>query len=201
MYRAFRMKRTIFALAATLSLVSNPVLAHTGIGSVSGVAAGFGHPISGLDHILAMIAVGILAAQLGGRSVWFVPAAFVGMMIVGGFLGVANVAIPFVEQGITGSVIILGLVIAVGRQMPMAIAMTMVGVLAIFHGHAHGTEIPVNASGMEYGVGFAMATALLHAAGIGLNAGMQKYGEKLAPIAVRASGGAIAAAGVAFVAV
>jgi urease accessory protein len=192
------MKRAIFALTAVLALIAGPALAHTGVGSVSGISAGFGHPIGGLDHVLAMIAVGILAAQLGGRSMWLVPAAFVGMMLVGGMLGVANVAVPFVEQGIIGSVIILGAVIAVGRRMPMAVAMSLVGALAIFHGHAHGAEMPMDASGLEYGIGFAVATTVLHAIGVGLGIGVQKTGEKLAPIAVRISGGAIAAAGLAF---
>ncbi len=195
------MKRAIFALAAAFTFVASPVLAHTGVGSVSGVSAGFGHPISGLDHVLAMIAVGILAAQLGGRSMWFVPASFVGMMVFGGFLGISGVPVPFVEQGIIGSVIILGAVIAVGRKIPMPLAMAMVGTLAIFHGHAHGAEIPASVSGFQYGLGFVVATALLHAIGVGLNVGVQKLGDKLAPIAIRVSGGAIAAAGVAFVAI
>lgn len=194
------MKRSIFALAALSALIASPALAHTGVGSVAGFPAGFGHPISGLDHILAMLAVGILAAQLGGWALWMVPATFVGMMVVGGVFGITGVAVPFVEQGILGSVIILGVVIAVGRRMPVAVAMSLVGVLAIFHGHAHGTEMPVSASGLEYGLGFALATALLHAIGIGVGMGAQKASEKLAPIAVRVGGASIAAAGLVLVA-
>ncbi|GAB6054134.1 HupE/UreJ family protein [Magnetospira thiophila] len=189
------MKRSFFLAAAVLVAAATPALAHTGAGSVSGFSAGFGHPVGGLDHVLAMVAVGILAAQMGGKSMWFVPASFVGMMIVGGLFGMIGVPVPFVEIGIVGSVIVLGGVIAAGRQMPMGLAMALVGVMAIFHGHAHGTEMPVNASGLEYGVGFAVATTTLHAAGIGLSIAVQKMAEKIAPIAVRVGGGGIAAAG------
>lgn len=189
------MRRVVFGLSSFFVLMAGPALAHTGAGSVAGLSAGFGHPIGGLDHVLAMIAVGILAAQLGGRSLVLVPAAFVGMMAFGGVLGIAGVAVPFVELGIVGSVIVLGAVIAAGRQMPMAVAVGLVGALAIFHGHAHGTEMPVNASGLEYGIGFVLATAFLHAVGIGLSVGVQRIGEKVAPLAVRACGVAIAAAG------
>jgi urease accessory protein len=192
-----KMKRSAMALAALIAVTASPALAHTGVGSVSGFSAGFGHPIGGLDHVLAMVAVGILAAQMGGRYIWMIPTAFVGMMIVGGVLGVAGVPVPFVEQGIIGSIIILGAVIAFGRRLPMAVAVTLVGVFAIFHGHAHGAEMPANASGLEYGLGFAVATALLHSVGIGLGIGAQRASEKLAPVAVRIGGGAIAAAGLA----
>lgn len=189
------MQRSVLLTAAILTAVASPALAHTGVGPVSGFAAGFGHPIGGLDHVLAMVAVGILAAQLGGKSMWLVPAPFVGMMVVGGLLGISGVPVPFVELGIIGSVVVLGGVIAAGRKMPMGLAMALVGFLAVFHGHAHGTEMPANASGLEYGIGFALATTLLHAAGIGLGIGVEKVVEKFAPTAIRVSGGAIAAAG------
>lgn len=191
------MKRAIFLLAALFAATTIPALAHTGVGSVAGFAAGFSHPIGGLDHILAMVAVGILAAQLGGRAIWIVPAAFVGMMLVGAVLGIMGIGVPFVEQGIVGSVIILGAVIAIGHRLPMALAVGFVGVLALFHGHAHGTEIPVNASALAYAVGFAAATTLLHAVGIGMGIGTQKASVKLARAAVRIGGAAIAAAGLA----
>lgn len=182
-----------FAMAV---LAATPALAHTGAGTVSGFASGFGHPIGGLDHLLAMVAVGILASQQGGKSVWLLPLSFVGMMIVGGLLGVANVALPFVELGIVGSVIVLGAVIALGKHLPTGAAMALVGLFAVFHGHAHGTEMPATASGIEYGIGFAVATAALHAIGLGLGMSVKKLAEKAAPVAVRAGGGAIAAAGV-----
>jgi urease accessory protein len=201
--RGETMKRAVFAPAAvfaSIALLAGPALAHTGADGVSGLAAGFSHPVGGLDHVLAMVAVGILAAQLGGRAVWLVPAAFVATMAVGGLLGVAGVAVPFVEQGIAGSVVILGFVIALGWRMPAAAAMAMAGALAVFHGHAHGAEMPVDASGLAYGAGFALATALLHAAGVGLGLGARKIGDAVAPVAVRIAGGAIAAIGVALVA-
>ncbi len=182
-----------FAMAV---LAATPALAHTGAGTVSGFASGFGHPIGGLDHLLAMVAVGILASQQGGKSVWLLPLSFVGMMIVGGILGVANVALPFVELGIVGSVIVLGAVIALGKHLPTGAAMALVGLFAVFHGHAHGTEMPATASGIEYGIGFAVATAALHAIGLGLGMLVKKLAEKAAPVAVRAGGGAIAAVGV-----
>ncbi|NMM44337.1 HupE/UreJ family protein [Rhodospirillaceae bacterium KN72] len=184
-----------FFLASILAMIASPAFAHTGVGTVSGFSAGFGHPIGGLDHVLAMVAVGILAAQQGGKSLWTVPAAFVGMMLIGGMVGIAGISMPFVEIGIVGSIVVLGGVIAFGRQLPMGVAMALVGVLAIFHGHAHGTEMPADTSGVQYAIGFILATALLHAAGIGLGVGAQKVAEKIAPMLVRVSGGAIAAGG------
>ena len=148
------MNRSFFLILGTLFVAATPALAHTGVGSVSGFSAGFGHPIGGLDHVLAMVAVGILAAQLGGKSAWLVPASFVTMMVIGGILGINGVHVPFVELGIVGSVIILGAVIALGRELPMGLAMALVGLFAIFHGHAHGTEMPMDASGLEYAFGF-----------------------------------------------
>lgn len=192
-------KSPLYAFALSV-LVATPALAHTGAGSVSGFASGFSHPMGGLDHLLAMIAVGVLAAQQGGKAVWLLPVSFVTMMVVGGALGIAGVAMPFVELGIVGSVIVLGAVIALGKHMPTGAAMALVGVLAVFHGHAHGTEMPIDASGVEYGLGFAIATAILHAVGLGIGFGAKKVAEKIAPVAVRIGGGMIAAAGVALLA-
>jgi len=194
------MNRSLFTVAALCAVLATPAFAHTGAGPVSGLLAGFGHPIGGLDHMLAMVAVGVLAVQQGGKSLWFVPAAFVAMMIVGGLLGMGAFPLPFVEAGIVGSVVVLGAVIALGRQMPMGVAMALAGAFALFHGHAHGTEMPVDASGLSYGLGFAIATLLLHGAGIGLTMGIQKFVAQRGPLAVRISGGAIAAAGAALVA-
>jgi urease accessory protein len=177
-----------------LALAQASLMAHTGVGTASGFAAGFGHPIGGLDHVLAMVAVGLWAVQMGGRSLWAVPAAFVGMMIVGGFLGASGVAVPFIEAGILASVIVLGGLIASGVKVPAAAGAVIVGVFAIFHGHAHGAEMPVDAGGLMYGAGFALATALLHGTGIAAGMGLSKVQiERM----VRMSGGAIAAGGVA----
>jgi urease accessory protein len=185
------------ALAAFMTLAAGPALAHTGVGTVSGLAAGFAHPVGGLDHVLAMVAVGILAAQQGGRALWLVPAAFLAMMVAGGALGAAGFALPYVELGIVGSVIVLGAVVAAGRRMPVVLAMALAGIFAVFHGHAHGTEMPLNASGLEYGAGFVLATALLHGAGVGLGLGAATAAR---PLALRFGGGAIALAGLALAA-
>jgi urease accessory protein len=142
------------------------LLAHTGAGSVSGFSAGFGHPIGGMDHILAMFAVGLWAAQMGGRAMWSVPLAFVTMMIVGTFLGLQGIQVPFIEEGILLSVVVVGAMIGLGIKMPMIFSALLVGIFAIFHGTAHGAEIPLNVSHMEYVLGFVLATALLHGAGI-----------------------------------
>ncbi|MEQ9560556.1 MAG: HupE/UreJ family protein [Rhodospirillales bacterium] len=191
------MFRSFFAAFAVLMLTAAPALAHTGAGSASGFAAGFAHPVLGLDHVLAMVAVGILAAQLGGRSLWLVPAAFVAMMAVGGLMGVSALGLPFVEIGIVGSIVVLGAVIAAGRQLPVALAMALVGALALFHGHAHGTEMPVTAGGLEYGFGFMAATTALHVAGILSVVTLRAAAAHAAPLALRAGGGTIAVMGMA----
>ena len=195
------MKRSIILFPILLAsvLITQPVLAHTGAGFTVGFASGFSHPLSGLDHLLAMIAVGILAAQLGGRAIWMVPAAFVGMMLTGAALGIAGVGVPIVEQGIVGSVIVLGLVLAIGHRLPVTLAASLAGVLAVLHGHAHGTEMAITVGASAYVAGFAAATMLLHAVGVSIRVGAQQASEKLAPAAVRIAGVAIAATGLALV--
>jgi urease accessory protein len=185
---------TLGALAA--ALLPTAALAHTGIGAAGGFALGFWHPIGGLDHVLAMMAVGALAVRLGGRALWLVPAAFVAMMAVGGFAGMAGLQLPFVETGIARSVVVLGLAVAPQWKLPVAAASALVGLFAIFHGHAHGSEMPVDASGIAYAVGFMLATAALHVAGIGLGVAVGRIGAR-SRLALRASGGAMALAGVA----
>ena len=122
----------------------------------------------------AMIAVGIFAVVLGGRALWLVPASFVAMMVVGFGLGVSGVALPYVELGIALSSIVIGFAAALGRPMPVAAAMALAGVFAIFHGHAHGAEMPAGAPGLEYALGFILATAALHLAGIGAAIGVTR---------------------------
>jgi urease accessory protein len=179
-----------FALAGLAPALAQ---AHPLPGQAAGFASGFNHPLSGLDHILAMVAVGLWAAQLGGRSRWAVPAAFVGLMIVGGALGLAGVHVPMVEAGILASVLVLGILIASAARLPMFAGMALVGLFAIFHGHAHGTEIPAAASGFTYATGFVLATIVLHAAGICLGMVAQK---RLPSQALRYAGAAIVIAGV-----
>jgi urease accessory protein len=135
---------------------------------------GFEHPIGGLDHVLAMIAVGMFVANLGGRALWAVPATFVLVMAYGGFLGIQQFDIPYVEVGIALSIVILGLIVALQVQWSVAAAMALVAVFAVFHGHAHGAEMPLDASGTAYAAGFMMATALLHIVGIQLGIGLRR---------------------------
>ncbi len=144
-----------------LAAFSGTVQAHP-----SGVA-GFVHPFMGLDHLLAMLAVGLWAAQLGGRWAWAVPLAFVSAMAGGGALGIAGMSLPLVEPAIAVSVLVLGLLIA-ARVRLRASGLALVGVFALFHGAAHGIEMPPQASRLVYSGGFILATALLHAAGAGL---------------------------------
>jgi urease accessory protein len=192
-----KMTRLARLAPLTLALATLPTaaFAHTGVGDTSGFAHGFMHPIGGLDHVLAMVAVGLLAARLGGKALWLVPLSFVTMMIVGGIAGVSGMALPFVEQGIAGSILVLGFVIALGRQIPTPVAMALAGFFAIFHGHAHGTEMPVDAAGLAYGAGFALATALLHGVGLAIGIGADRLVGAWSASASRIAGGMVAAAG------
>jgi urease accessory protein len=190
-------RRTMLRTVATLGAILLPTVAwaHSGHDVTLGFAAGFTHPVTGIDHVLAMVAVGLFAANLGGRALWAVPLSFVAVMAMGGALGAAGIAVPFVEAGIAISVIVLGLAVALRWKAPVAGAMALVGLFAIFHGHAHGTEMPVNAVGLEYGLGFLLATALLHGAGIGLGLGFARFGRTHAPRAIQFGGIAMAVAG------
>lgn len=164
-------------LGASLALFAlTPILAQAHIlpGESHSFANGFNHPLHGLDHILAMVAVGLWAAQLGGRALWLVPASFVGFMTFGGMLGMTHVHLPMVEVGILASVLLLGMLVTASARLPLVAAMAVTGLFAVFHGHAHGTEIPLAASGFTYATGFALATAALHACGIGFGVFAQK---------------------------
>lgn len=153
---------------------------------------GFMHPLTGLDHLLAMIAVGLWAAQLGGRAIWIVPCSFVVAMIGGGVLGSMGVLVPFVEQGIALSVLLLGLAVAFAVRLPVALPGMIVAVFALYHGVAHGAEMAVGLSMLAYAVGFSLATAILHGCGIAIAALL----GRTAPVPVlRAIGGAIAVTG------
>jgi urease accessory protein len=186
------MKRPLFTSTLILGALGSAAHAHTGAGPASGLAHGFGHPLAGLDHICAMLAVGLWAAQRGGRAVWAVPLSFVSVMVIGGALGAAGVALPAVEQGIAASVFVLGVLVACAVRMPVVAAGALVGFFALFHGQAHGAEMPASASGFAYGAGFVMATALLHAAGLGTASWIARMGRMRL---VRFAGGGIAACG------
>ena len=162
------------------ALISLPsaAFAHPGVaGHFHGISNGFNHPLSGIDHILAMVAVGLFAAHLGGRALWLVPATFVAMMAISGIAGMSGMELPFVEIGITASVIALGLAIAFQISVPTLVAAAFAGVFAIFHGYAHGAEMPASISGLAYGVGFVCATALLHGVGLALGLAVNKLGR------------------------
>ena len=191
------MSITSFKLAVVGSVIPTVAYAHSGVGDPHGLVHGFLHPLSGIDHILAMVAVGLLAMHLGGRALWLVPAAFVAMMAIGGGLSAAGVSIPLVETGIAISVISLGLLVAFELKVSIAAAMVLVGLFAIFHGHAHGAELPENASALAYIAGFMIVTASLHALGVGLGLALRLAasfgGEKV----LRLGGCAMSLAGVA----
>jgi urease accessory protein len=187
------------ALAATLLSIVTPTLAfaHTGLGDAHGFTQGFLHPVGGLDHVLAMVTVGLLAATLGGRALWLLPASFVAVMALGGALGSAGVNVPFVETGIALSVVIFGLAVAFRTPLPVLAGMALVGFFAIFHGWAHGAEMPTNASGLAYAGGFLLATALVHGVGIAVGLGTGQLGGTFGARLAQAGGGAMTLAGLA----
>jgi urease accessory protein len=188
------MKRIATVALVTLVL-SSPALAHTGEGLAGGFAGGFMHPLLGPDHIAAMLAVGLWGAFLGAPAIFLLPIVFPLVMAAGGVLGILGVPLPGIEIGIAVSAIVLGLMVALAAKPHIAVAAVLVGVFAIFHGHAHGTELPDGANALAYALGFVIATGLLHLAGIGFGLLTQYPGGRLA---VRAAGGAIAIAGVFF---
>lgn len=184
------------ALASTL-FAPLAALAHEGSSLPYGsFIAGLSHPVLGVDHFLAMVSVGILSAQIGGRAIWTVPATFVCVMAVGGLLGWLDVGLTATEAGIAFSVLALGIVIAADRKLPLLAAMTAVGIFGIFHGYAHGAEMPAVAAPVRYAVGFLTGTALLHIAGVLIGDISQHY--SLGKVILRFAGGAIAGAGALF---
>lgn len=195
-----RFLRSGILAAAVLS--PSVAFAHSGFGEASGLLHGFMHTVSGLDHILAMVTVGVLAYSLGGRALLLVPSTFLLVMMVGGTLGVAGIYLPFIELGIALSIVVLGGVVALRIQAPVVAAMATVGLFALFHGHAHGTEMAeATATGaVTYGVGFVAATALLHLMGIGFGFMIAHSGNRYRLGIIRAAGGLISIAGVAILA-
>ena len=181
-------RRSWFLVSMILVALPGVAEAHTGHGATFSFNSGFLHPLGGLDHVLAMIAVGLLAAQLGARALWLVPGTFVTVMVLAAVAGVAGASLPGTEYGILLSIVAISLPVAFALGMPVALAMALVGVFAVFHGHAHGAELPVDATAAPYVAGFALATALIHAAGI-------SFGLLLGRPALRTAGGAIVLAG------
>ncbi len=169
--------------------------AHSGAGAVGGFVSGFTHPLLGADHIVAMVAVGLWGAFLGRKAAWLLPVIFPTVMAFGGALGVLGVPVPAIETGIAVSGIVLGGMVLLASKPPLWLAALIVGTFAIFHGHAHGTELPESASPLTYSMGFVIATGLLHLAGIGLGE-LSRW--PWGTVAVRAGGGVIACVGLGF---
>lgn len=185
-------------ILATIAFAAVPAVAHAHTGlHADGLSSGFSHPFGGLDHILAMVAVGFWAATLEGKARFIVPAAFVIVMALGAVLGISGFELPMVEAGIAASVALLGLLVAFEVKVPTAAAAAIVGICALFHGHAHGLELPAMADAGGYIVGFLAATIILHAAGIAL--AMLRFGGA-AHIVARIAGAAVAVAGAALLA-
>lgn len=197
------MKRFSLAsvLAAATLAVPAAANAHMFGTHDAGFVHGFSHPLGGLDHLLAMVAVGLWAAQRGGKALWALPVAFVTAMIGGGLLGAAGVALPAVELGIALSVVALGAMIALQSRLSLASSVGMVAVCALFHGHAHGVEMPEAAAPLLYGAGFALATALLHGVGVASALAMRGWAQgRVGAALLRGVGAVIGLGGVALVA-
>jgi len=182
-------------LALALAFVARAALAHAQVGAAAGFLTGLRHPISGLDHVLAMIAVGLWGAQLGAPAIWVLPVAFPMTMAVGGFLGLLGVPLPGVEIGIGFSALLLGSMVALEARPPLAVAALLVAFFAIFHGYAHGVELPAGQSGLTYSIGFVIATGSLH--GVGIAIGLV-HRWRWGKVALRVAGAAVALAGVYF---
>ena len=182
-------------LATLAWLLPAALLAHTRGGEAAGLLAGLSHPVSGLDHVLAMVAVGLWGAQLGPPAVWLLPLAFPMVMALGGTLGLVGVHLPGVEIGIALSAIGLGAAVLFEAKPKLGVAAALVGFFAIFHGHAHGTELPPGANGLLYSIGFVVATGLLHLAGIGIGT-IHRW--PAGRTALRWTGALVALAGLAF---
>lgn len=179
--------------ALAVCLWAQPAFAHVQQGEAGGFLTGLAHPISGLDHVLAMVAVGLWGAQLGSPAIWLLPVAFPMVMALGAMLGLMGLPLPGVEYGIAASAILLGVAVMFELRPPLAVAAALVGFFAIFHGHAHGTELPPGQSAMLYSMGFVVATGVLHAAGIGLGESRRwAWGKGL----LRAAGTIVAVGGI-----
>lgn len=187
--------RTAIRLASafvSIILLSGPAFAHEQSGLAGGFASGFTHPLTGLDHMIAMVAVGIWGAQLGMPAIWVLPITFPIVMAMGGVLGILKLPLPFQEPVIALSALMLGAAVAMRLKMPFAPAAAIVAVFAIFHGYAHGAELPHAANPLAYGIGFVTATGLLHLCGISIGLLLRwPIGDRL----IRGTGAAIALLG------
>lgn len=188
--------RVAAALAGLMLLLPALAHAHAGGEHTHGLLAGISHPLSGADHLLAMLAVGAWSAQQGGRSLWVLPAAFVGMLVVGGALGMSGMPLPQVEQGIQLSLLVLGLLLVFALRVSPFLGAVLVGAFALFHGHAHGTEMGATVAALPYATGFALSTALLH--GVGIGGVLLLHRTARAQLLARAGGALVAVGGLWF---
>lgn len=191
------MSRSCLALTtlAAAAMLATPASAHVGAGGLGGFQAGVLHPLTGLDHVVAMVAVGLWGGILGRPAVWLLPVAFPLAMAVSGAAAVAGMPLPGVEIGIALSGIVLGFCVLMALRPPLSVALVLVAVFAVFHGHAHGMELPDAANPATYALGFVLATGALHLAGVAVGlAWRNRFGQ----VVVRALGGAIALTGAAF---
>jgi urease accessory protein len=190
-FARFRSLLTL-ALLATFAGTASAHPGHAGH-DIGGIGWGLAHPFTGFDHLLAMVAVGLWAVQLGGRALWMLPLSFVGAMALGGAFGMGGLVLPQVEPMILGSALVLGAMVAIAARLPMAASVAIVAGSAFFHGQAHGVEMPSGANGWMTALGFVLATAALHGAGVGGGKVLQQVAT---PRAVRACGAAIVAVAV-----
>lgn len=193
----FRSRLAAIVSAPLWFTLVSPALAHTEEGIVGGFVSGLLHPITGPDHVVAMVAVGLWGAFLGKPAIWMLPVVFPLVMALGGAAGVAGVPLPYVEVGIAGSAIVLGLMVLLAARPPLVVAAVLVGVFAVFHGHAHGTELPQASNPLSYAIGFVIATGLMHLVGIAFGL-LARWPQ--GKIAVRVAGGVISVSGVFFLA-
>lgn len=170
------MRFVLICMGLILAFVM-PASAHPTVGSAVSFTAGLAHPFGGIDHITVMVAVGLWAALKGKSALWVWPMTFVAVMLAGGALGLAHIAMPLVEPGILASVVVLGLMVAFAVDLPVWAGAAIIGVFALLHGHAHGAEVADTMNGLEYMAGFALATATLHTIGIALALTLQRAGS------------------------
>lgn len=193
-------QRVLLILALLLFLLVLPTIAYahdeTTVARFGSFIAGLTHPILGLDHLLAMLSVGIISAQIGGKAIWQVPTTFVAVMAIGGTLGLLGVGLTAIEFGIALSVLALGVAIFMEKGIPIAVVMVAVGLFAIFHGYAHGAEMPSLAQPVRYALGFLTGTAVIHITGVLIGDIPSHY--KSGPIILRSLGAVIAVCGILF---
>jgi urease accessory protein len=187
--------RLILICIALIGALVSPALAHTGVGQTDSFASGIAHPLHGADHVLAMLTVGVWGVIAGGRAIWVWPMAFVATMLAGFTAATFGLQMPFVEPAIWSSIIILGLLVALAVRAPVWLGAAMTGLFAFFHGHVHGTEAAA-ATLIPYAAGFALATAGLHAVGIGLGLFAER---SIGNVALRAMGGLTVLSGIALI--